>query len=1104
MNRAAQLLLLVPLALAAAGRAQVSGAKPSARPAPRALRCEWLVEPRGHDVASPRFSWEPDPADDGAQGAWQVVVSKDRARAAAGEGEAWDSGLVRSAESANVAYAGAPLESGTRYFWAVRTHDAAERPSAWSEPASWTTGFFERERWSARWVEDAGSREASAAAHEGYHSPFFAAEDGYVWLQVDLGAPTIFDGFRLHPGRPGAAGQTTLFPKRFKVWVGDDATFLQAFQKVVDRSVDDVAEPGAQPLELSLAPSRYKVRYVRIGVSKLPRAGDRGFAFALAELEVTNGGAPISRGARVAASASLEEGAWSLSRLCDGDLASHGPRLAPAAPAPLLRKEFAVEGEVARATLYASALGLYEARINGGKVGDRALVPAWTDYRRRVEYQAYDVTGLVRPGPNAIGAFLGDGWYAGRIGLASIFPVPPRGVYGAKPRFLAQLEVETRDGARVVVATDGSWKSTLEGPIRSSDLLDGEEYDGARAMPGWDRPGFDDSAWTPVAVAEDVTAELVGERCEPIRAVASWHLRKHRRQHGEGPEATFDPRENLSGRVRLESSAPLPARLEIDHAEWLFPGALYPDNLRSAMQRDVWTPAGEGQASWEPRFTIHGFRWVGVEGLPEDAEPELTALAISNDQRDAGDFACSDETLTKLWENTERTLRNNLIGLPTDCPQRDERLGWTGDIALFAETACFQRDLAAFWNKWLQDVRDAQDEDGAFPDFAPHPYGAGVFKGAPGWADAGVTIPWTAWVHYGDRRVLEASYGPARRWVERVRAANPDLVWRKARGNDYGDWLNGDSIVADGWPKQGAEVPKDVFATAHFARSAELAARTARVLGKAAEADELAALARSIRAAFVAAFVDGEGRIAGDTQAGSALALEFELLPDELRARALEHLVAAVERYPGGARGGRMLSGGMPTHHRTLLALSRGGRHDLALELARDRRFPALGYQIARGATTIWERRDGWLEGRGHADPGMNSYDHFAFGALCEWTMRAVAGIEPDEEHPGFARFRITLRDQPGLEWARGEHRSARGKIVSSWRRADGGLEVELVVPANTLATVTLPVGDPARVSRAGEPWLPAAGVRHLASAGDTSTWEVGPGRHAVRVATRR
>lgn len=1063
--------------------------------APKNLRCEYLVDPLGLDETKPRLSWQVDDPRRGAvQATYRIIVSQDELALAQEKGAAWDSGKVASSETHQIGYAGANLEAFHRYFWRVRTWDAAGEASPWSATASWSMGPLALSDWKAAWIGDATPAPAWTPARNGYHSQFSDKEDDYKWVQIDFGEERIFNGFRFWPARPydHADAPGFLFPKQFKIWVSGDPKFVQTLQKLVDYTWRDLPNPGTQPWEQKLEGSRMKMRYVRLGIMKLGSADGR-YGCALSEFQVTFEGADVSRGARVTGSDSIETGEWSLQNLTDGDVESHGPTAMEPLPAPMLRRSFVLEPGVKRAFVYASALGAYELHVNGRRAGDRALAPEWTKYNGRVQYQAYDVTDLLQRGENVLGVQLGDGWYAGKLGLSGLGPdKKPRGIYGRKPIALVQLEVELDDGSKVVIGSDESWKCTTAGPVRSSDLLDGETYDARAEMLGWDARGFDDRAWKPAAVAGDVAEGIFAQRNEPIRVTQE--VKPIALSEPKPGVFVFDMGQNMVGWCRMKVKGAAGATVTLRHGEMLNDdGTLYTANLRGAKATDTFILRGAGEETFEPHFTYHGFRYVEVTGLAQKPElGDLVGRVVHSSASEVGTFECSDPMLNKLWQNILWTQRGNMMSVPTDCPQRDERLGWMGDIAVFAQTACFEMDMAAFFGKWVQDVRDAQARDGRYPDFAPHPYGPDErFSGTPAWGDAGTIVPWCAYVNYGDRRLLEKHFESARRWVDWIRAKNPDYLWTMDRGSDYGDWLSGDTIVHEGWPKSGAEAPKEVLATAFYAHSADLVSRMAAALGRANDAEQYRNVFELIQKTFNAAYVDAQGKVKGDTQGGYALALAFDLLPMEKRDAAASHMLDALHAYQGG-----QLSTGFQTTHLAMLELSRRGHHDVALSRALSHEFPSWGYAIDNGATTMWERRDAFVKERGLQDAGMNSFNHYAFGAVGEWMMRCVAGIEPDEEHPGWSHFFIHPRPPGQLTRARGEHRSIRGKIASAWSVEGSKYTLDVTVPANTSATVFVPARNASTVTEGGRVVKEAAGVHFVREEDGCAVFEVAAGSY--------
>ncbi len=1045
--------------------------------APTNLRVEWLREPLGLTAAHPRFSWElVDPGDGALQTSYRVLVAEDAAKLARGEGDVWDSGEVASPATDQIEFAGRTLESFHRYVWKIESFDAAHRASPWSAVQSFGTGPLSASDWTASWIGDPTPLATRKRANNGYHSRLADREDAVKWVQLDLGEALQIEDVVVHPARPFDWSDTPdfLLPREFVVLASNDAEFERDVVTLGHwREEEPSGHVVGRELRIPAAPAR--ARYVRLQTLRLARRDASNFGLALAELEVRAiDGSPGSTHPRTvsgkaSASDSLETGAWSLANLNDGDTQSHGSSGDEPRPAMTLTKHLQLDALPRRATIYATSLGLYRIRVDAPQRDEPALVPIWTDFRKRVEFQTIEIPKRYLSRSFHILVDVGDGAFAGRIGLASIVPGgPSRGIYGREPRFAAQIEFELPSGAHQRVATDGTWKSSLDGPIRASDLLDGEEFDVARSDRRLAR--FDESSWPHAAVFSGGPA-IVAPMCEPIRVLEN--LKPIAIRSTSDGRSVFDFGRNFVGWCDLRVPVRTKGDVTLRYGEMVDDaGSLYTANLRGAAQTDRFTLSGDDwpknlvsdigmpdRRALEPHFTTHGFRYVEVSGLPNaPAANEIVAKRIGIDARETGSFTCSNPMLNQLWQNILATQRSNLAtGIPTDCPQRDERLGWMGDIQVFAQTACYQMDLAAFFTKWLQDVRDAQADDGRFPDFAPHPFDPNArFSGAPGWADAGVFVPWTAWVNYGDRKVLGESFDSARRWIEFVRAKNPDLVWREARGNDYGDWLNGEAIVAEGWKREGCAVPKELFATAFFEHSTRLASKMASALEKRDDAERLAQLADSIRAAFLKTFVtDADGTLTGDTQAGYALALEFELLPANLRDHAVARIVEDVR-----ARG-LHLSTGIQTTHRALLALSHNGEHELACRLALSTSFPSWGYMIDQGATTIWERWDGYVKGRGFQDPGMNSMNHWAFGAIGEWMMRTLAGIEPDEAHPGWEHFFIRPMLGGDLTFVDATYHSPRGDIRVAWKHAKGDLgesaECEVTIPPNTTATVVWP-----------------------------------------------
>ncbi len=755
----------------------------------------------------------------------------------------------------------------------------------------------------------------------------------------------------------------------------------------------------------------------------------------------------------------------------------------PARPSPVFRKEFELGKRIQRAVVTATSLGMYELRINGQRVGDRLLTPEWTNYHKRVEYQTYDVTDLVKPGANAVGATLGDGWYAGRLGISHIVKDGPlRGHYGTKLALLMQMRVYYADGSSDLVVTDGTWKVTDDGPIRKACILDGEVYDSRKELKGWDTAGFDDSAWTAAELTGEVKAKLVAQPNEPIKVTEEIK-----------PVAITEPKPGVyvvdfgqivAGWCRIKVRAAAGTTVTLRHAEVLQDdGMIYRDNLRmkplggelGARQEDQFTLNGTGAQVFEPHFTYHGFRYVEVTGLPEPLSKNLILARVFHSAPPmAGSFECSSPLLNKLMKNIVWTHRDNMHSVPTDCPQRDERMGWMGDMLVFAQPACFNMDMAAFFTKWIVDIRDDQADDGRFPDFAPHPYNPNaLFSGVPAWGDAGVVVPWRVYVNYGDKRALAEHFEACKRWVDFIHDHNPDLLWKKNCNNDYSDWLNGDTLQLEGlgFPKGEAQIPKEVFSTAFFQHSTELTAKMARVLGLQADAEKYGRLADGIRDAFIKAYVADDGRVKGNTQSAYAIALDFNLLPQDKREAAAQHMVERIKAYKDH------ISTGFHTTVMLMNQLTAADRSDVAYMLVNNRTIPSWGYTIDQGATTVWERWDGYMAGRGFQDPGMNSFCHYAIGSVGEWMYRSILGINPDEQQPGYRHFFLRPQVGGGLTWAKGGYDSISGRIVSEWKVDGDDFSWKITVPPNTTATVYVPTSDPATVRESGKAAALADGV---------------------------
>ena len=706
-------------------------------------------------------------------------------------------------------------------------------------------------------------------------------------------------------------------------------------------------------------------------------------------------------------------------------------------PCQYLRKDFSTTKKIQSARVYVTSLGLYQLFLNGKKVSTDLFTPGWTSYKNRIQYQTYDVTSMVQS-KNAMGAILGDGWYRGNIGWVS-----QNGYYGSKLALLAQLQINYTDGTTETIGSDQSWKAS-NGPIIESDIYNGETYDARKAMPGWAANGFDDSQWGKVAVIDHSKKILIAPQGAVVKAIEEMKpLKMFTTPKGE---TVFDMGQNMVGWVRLKMQGKKGEQVTLTFAEVLDKaGNFYTENLRSAKCTDHFILNGSGVEVFEPHFTFHGFRFVKIEGNSSPVSlDQVTGVVIHSDMAPTGSFTCSDTLINQLQQNIQWGQKGNFLDVPTDCPQRDERLGWAGDAQVFSMTAAYNFNVAPFYTKWMRDVAADQLPNGKVPHVIPD-----VLKGEGGstaWSDVTIIVPWTTYLTYGDKRILEVQYPSMKAWVEYMRSrAGEDLIWT----GDYhfGDWLAFATTNSD-YP--GATTEKDLIATAYYSYSSGLLAKIAGIIGKSDDAKSYAQLSDNIKKAFQKEFVTPAGRLVSHTQTAYSLALAFELLPEDLIPKAAAFLAADVKKM------GHLTTGfvGTPLLCKTLSA---HGYDDLAFMLLTRKTYPSWLYPVTQGATTIWERWDGQKPDGSFQDVGMNSFNHYAYGAIGEWLYRHVAGMDIDPEMPGYKHILLAPHPGGGLTNANAEFTSLYGKVKSSWKIEGNDFVYDVTVPANTTATVTLP-----------------------------------------------
>jgi alpha-L-rhamnosidase len=746
-------------------------------------------------------------------------------------------------------------------------------------------------------------------------------------------------------------------------------------------------------------------------------------------------------------------------------------------PAPYFRKCFSITKPVKRATLYASALGVYELHMNGQPVDNDVFSPGWTDYGKRVHYFGYDITRQVRQGANALGAILGDGWYAGHLAFTG-----KRNYYGDKTRLLAQLQLEFQDGTREIIGTDASWKAAF-GPIREGDMLMGCVYDARLEMAGWNKPQFDDAAWRPAQVDSSVKVKLESHPGAPIRRIEDLPARKI--TEPKKGVYVFDLGQNMVGWVRLKAKGAAGQKVVVRHAEMLNPdGTLYTINLRAAKSTDVFYLAEGAKRTYEPYFTFHGFQYVEVTGL--DYQPSLedvTGVVVHSDLPQAGWFECSEPLVNKLTLNSLWGQKGNFLDVPTDCPQRDERAGWTGDAQVFMKTACLNLEAPGFYTKWLIDLcQDSQREDGGFGDVAPHL--SIVSHGNTGWSDAGPVCNWQMLQLYGDTRVLRQHYPSLVRHMEYLAKTSKGLV----RGTGaYGDWLR---LVG---PQH-----SDVIGTAYYYYAARLMSEIAAALGLQQDADRYRKLTEDIQRVFVNNFIKDDGRIIDDKketgQTFYALAFGLDLVPSEKKAAVAKHFLAEINKQDDHLATGFL---GTPF---VLFALQKAGHPEMAYKLVLNKTYPSWLQQVIWGSTTMWERWDGWRPDKGFQDPGMNSFNHYWLGCVNEWLITQAAGLDTDG--PGFQRIRFRpeiVSPEAGFRWVKASYNSTRGRIASAWKQDQDRFELAVTVPGNCTATVYVPARSAADVSEGRKTAAKAKGVKFLRQEQNAAVFEVGSGRYTFR-----
>ena len=1054
---------------------------------PRRLWCEHLVNPLGIDAVRPRLSWIVESDRRGEQQtAYQILVAGSEAQLAAGAGDVWDSGKVESGETAEVVYAGTALESRASCHWKVRVWDRDDAVSAWSAPARWTMGLLRPEDWRAQWIGYANVPDRRSVQAEMAQALTF---DGCQWLWF----PEVTQRY-LGDDAAKVAPCTRYFRRTFTLpgemkirWAGLVLEVYDEFEVSLngkpagrhrrdpDRSVAawscDVTRllaPGRNVLAIEARNTELDLAGVVGKLVVRPEGGAAdlvivtdGFSGGLWDWEPGKVKTPSSW--RVAdrahdgwTEAGFDDSAWAAAQpLVDVD---HGRgRILPGwrqeSPGPLFRKTFELDKPVRSAMVSICGLGYCELRLNGGKVGDAVLDPAFTVYDKRVLYTTYDVTDRLRTGRNTLGVMLGNGWYNMHTRDWWGFNREP---WRGRPKLLLELQIVFADGTAETIASDASWQ-TAAGPVLYDGVHNGEIYDARRERPGWDTPEFVAAGWGRPEPAAPPKGTLRAQTMPPVKVTET--LVPVKVTEPNPGVFIFDMGQNFAGWCQLTVAGPAGTKVTLRHGERLAPdgmldlhtpggGNLDAYVLQGPFQTDTYILKGGGAEVWEPRFSYHGFRYVEMTGFPGTPTAEnLRGRVVHTAFDPAGSFTCSNALFNQIQRMTLWTCRSNFHGYATDCPTR-EKNGWSGDSHIIAETMLYNFQATAVYEKWMNDFRDAQLESGKIPDMAPPSQWAYERDSGPGWDCTYLFIPWYLYRYCGDRRVLAEHYERFKRY----------LVYLEGRAE--GDLIN---YGNDDWCPAKTETPVPVTSTLYYYLAVRTVSEAARVLGKAGEAAEYARFAERIRNSFNASFYQGDGIYANGSQAALSGVLYYDMEEPAERKRVLEQLLANIERADWH------LDVGFLGNQYLYSALAWNGRNDVACRIATQTTPPSYGDWVRRGATTLWED---WY--------GLSSLNHFALGSIGAWFYRDLAGLNLDPHEPGFKRFIVRPRPAGDLTWVRAEHQSPHGNIAVSWQIAGGSFTLEVTVPANTTAAIHVPAADAGSVRESGVPATEAEGVRFV------------------------
>jgi alpha-L-rhamnosidase len=981
----------------------------------------------GIDDPNPRLYWYVSDTNRGAiQTAYHILVASDPKLLKKDIGDIWDSDKIESSESAHITYGGTPLESRRQYFWKVRTWDQDGNPSAWSETSWWEMGLVSRNDWKAKWIGMDLIVEESAMERYGkwITLPESLSESKTDFFRKSFTIPENKNprkAFLIAYGKNYDHGRIVINNRLFSEGK------LQNESRVID--ITGHLSGGKNIIAFSAISNQARRAELIFSIEIIYSDGTIESIYSDENCKVST--KTISGWNR----SDFNDTQWANAREIKPFSVEDLNWLKNSRPAPrstMIRKEFPVSGKIKRARAYVSGLGNYKLFINGNTIGNDLLTPGWTDYPRRIQYQVYDITDMLKKGDNAAGMLLGNMWWSSGLGWAGGTQ------YSSGPlRGLCQIEIEYTNGSESTIITDETWKAHTS-PIVENTLYHGETYDARLEIDGWSDSGLDESDWSDVKIfTEQNDVILSAGSGPPIRIMQEIHPVSIKEE--EPGKFVFDMGINMVGFVRLRVQGDAGTKITLRFAELLHDdGTVAQENLRSAKSTDYYILKGNGEEIWHPWFTYHGFRYVQLEGYPGTPVKEtLTGLQIYSGAPEIGKFECSNDLLNKIWQNVLNGQKGNMHSVPTDCPQRDERLGWTGDAQMFSPTANYNMGMAPFFTKWVRDMTDSQTEEGWICDVNPAIVVGG--PGKPAWGDAITVVPWMVYKFYGDKKILENSYEAMKAWVEYMRRESKDnlYIFNQNGFGGYGDWI---AVV---------ESPKAPISVAYYFYSTSLLAQTAKVLGRSDDAENYNRLAREIQNAFNKKYLNVKTcNYQGATQTANLLPLAFGITPDEYRKKVVDNIATDIVKRDKHPSTGFLGTGYI------LPILSNWGYHELAYEVATQTTYPSWGYMVKKGATTIWEL---WNSDTEPPDQ-MNSRNHFALGSVVEWYFSYLAGIQPDQTEPGFKHTIIAPMPANGLTWVEAKTETVYGPLWCNWYRTDSGLKIEVSIPPNTRATIRLPV----------------------------------------------